>query len=236
MQYVPPCSPPVNEIKFLVNASNVQAIRDWVKQEFAPDPVAQLDADECYCTTSLYFDTPYFDVLRQRGSHGRAKYRVRKYGEAGPLFLERKLKRNDVVRKWRTVVPVDELPMLSKSSTPPWPGRWFGQRLSLRALRPVCQISYRRLARVGTSESGDPLRLTLDDQVRAVRVDRLEFHDPRAADRLDGLPAILELKYRRARPEVFTRLIEEFRLTPRPVSKYRTAAVALGYGARLVHA
>ncbi len=229
-------SSPVSEIKFPLTAAQAIEIRAWARRELAPDPLAQLDADDCYHTTSLYFDTPAFDVLRRRGSYARSKYRVRRYGASGELFLERKMKHRDVVRKWRTRVPVEDLSLLAESHSPKWSGRWFRRRLCARALRPVCEISYRRLARVGLSETGQPIRLTLDDQLKATRVEGLSFAAPGSADALPQIQAILELKFQRQIPAVFTRLIETFGLAPSPVSKYRSAAVALGYGAQLTHA
>lgn len=229
-------SSPVSEMKYPLTASQAIEIRAWARRELAPDPLAQLDDDDCYRTTSLYFDTPAFDVLRRQGSYARSKYRVRQYGTGGDLFLERKMKHRDVVRKWRTMVPAEELSLLSASHTPQWSGRWFRRRLCARALRPVCEISYRRLARVGLSETGQPIRLTLDDQLKATRVEALAFAAPGTASTLPQIQAILELKFQRQMPTVFARLIETFRLAPSPVSKYRSAAVALGYGAQLTHA
>jgi len=224
-------SAPVREMKFRLNATQAASIRVWAQRELSPDPLAQLDADECYRTSSLYFDTPEFDVLRRRGSYGRSKYRVRRYGAATELFLERKLKHQGIVRKWRTAVPSEALIALAEGES-----AWFGRRLHARALRPVCEISYRRLARVGACEQGQSIRLTLDDQLRAVRVDRLAFAAPGEANPLSQIQAVLELKYRSEIPAVFARLMAEFRLVPNSVSKYRTAAVALGYGAQLTHA
>ena len=226
---------PVSELKFRLTAQQADEIRAWARHELAPDPLAQLDSDDCYRTSSLYFDTADFDVLRRRGSYARSKYRVRRYGVTADLFLERKLKHEGTVRKWRTIVPAEDLQRLA-DCTPTWTGGWFGRRIHARALRPVCEISYRRLARVGLSELGQPVRLTLDDQLHAVRADQLAFAAPGSAGPLPQIAAILELKYRQQMPAVFTRLIDEFRLVPNPVSKYRSAAVVLGYGAQLAHA
>lgn len=229
-------SSPISEIKFSLTAVESGVIRDWARRELAPDPIAQLDPDECYRTSSLYFDTPRFDVLRRQGSYARSKYRVRQYGHGGDLFLERKMKNSGLVRKWRCVVPQEELSLLSGNEGPLWSGHWFRRRLCARALGPVCEISYRRLARVGLDETGHPIRLTLDDHLKAARVDRIAFAEPQLASALTHIPAILELKYHRELPAVFARLIQEFGLVPRAVSKYRSAAVALGYGARIAHA
>jgi hypothetical protein len=44
---------------------------------------------------------------------------------------------------------------------------------------------------------------------------------------LDG-QAIVEMKYRRQMPAVLRRAVEEFQLTPSPISKYRLGFNALG--------
>ena len=69
-------------------------------------------------------------------------------------------------------------------------------------------------------------RLTLDEAIDAVAITTLQF------SATDGVPVlagrlILELKFRSHVPVVFKRLINEFRLTPQAVSKYRLGQAAL---------
>ena len=108
-----------------------------------------------------------------------------------------------------------------------WIGSWYHRRLLLRRLKPVCQIGYHRTARVHMGNTG-PVRLTLDDQVRAAPVDSIRFRDgTETRPMLDG-QTIVEMKYRMEVPQVFKLLIEEFALTPARMSKYRLAARELG--------
>ena len=132
-----------------------------------------------------------------------------------------------VLAKRRTSLSCGDLDQLSVATVDTaWPGYWFHRRVAARRLRPVCQVSYARMARGGTSD-GEPVRLTLDHDLRArpargassKRATALAA----AADRL-----ILELKYQGASPAVFRRLVEEFALTPQPASKYRLGLAALG--------
>src|ERR1051326_6112390 len=216
------------EIKFLVPSPLGGEIRAWARQWLAPDPHAGGDLGDTYRTTSIYFDTGDFDVLRKTGSFGKSKYRIRRYGENQGVFLERKLKTRDLVSKRRSVIDVADLPRLG--DTEPrrgWGGYWFHRRIQARMLQPVCQISYLRTARVGAGSFG-PIRLTLDQDIRALPVIRTAFRHAHPGTLLSEHYLILELKFRRAIPELFRHLIATFRLEPQAVSKYRLAAAAPG--------
>jgi hypothetical protein len=71
--------------------------------------------------------------------------------------------------------------------------------------------------------------LTLDETIRALPATGLVFDDAKSGAALSESHIILELKYRFEMPVLFKSLVEEFALNPRPLSKYRLAAVALGY-------
>jgi hypothetical protein len=95
-------------------------------------------------------------------------------------------------------------------------------------LTPICQICYRRIARVAMSSCG-PVRLTLDDNIRARAASGLVFNPDPEGVRLSEHRTIIEMKYRLEIPAVFKELVEKFVLNPMPISKYRLAAVALEY-------
>lgn len=228
----PEAREPASEVKFLIDSGCAHAIGEWARTHIGPDPNAA-DETGCYQSTSLYFDTENLDVLNQRGSYARSKYRVRRYGGGDGAFLERKLKKSGVVTKRRSVIAIDDLSRLahgiieSGEAESGWNGYWFHRRLIARQLRPVCQISYRRLARV-TETGSCPLRLTLDRELRAHRTESLRFDTGATGIALPEKQLILELKFRRAMPALFNQLIDEFGLSPATVSKYRLAAAALG--------
>ena len=217
-----------SETKFLVDPQMADQIRRWARANMEADPHGTGQYGDEYLTSSLYFDTPAFDVLRRRGSYGRAKYRIRRYSDLDFVFLERKLRRPRLVAKRRTKVDLDELAFLENAKAPEdWKGNWLRRRLEARGLKPVCQVSYHRTAR-GVIEDGGPARLTLDDSIRAHPIDGVRFNDELgvaiAEPRL-----ILELKYRGYLPATFKRLIEEFSLSPAPASKYRYGMAAIGH-------
>jgi VTC domain len=219
------------EIKFLITAECAGQVRAWARARMGPDPNAEgANGDgDTYRTTSLYFDTQRFDVFEGSGSFSRAKYRIRRYGLADGVYLERKLKTGSLVAKRRSSVPIGQLERLSASQPEHgWAGYWFHRRMAARQLAPVCQISYKRMARVSATGAG-LARLTLDQDIRAARIRDVAFRPiPEGVALLDHR-TILELKYRLAVPVIFKELMEKFRLNPQPVSKYRLAMPALGY-------
>jgi VTC domain len=218
-----------SEIKFLVDPGLAAGIRAWARDRFAPDPHGSGQFGDEYRTTSLYFDTSALDVFHRRGSFGRSKHRIRRYGQDDVAFLERKLRTSRRLVKRRTAVSIDSLEWLdwTGDSEPraDWEGRWFARRLAARRLRAVCQVSYRRTARVVTTSLGEA-RLTCDDQVRARAVRDLAFGDGPGLPVLEG-HTILEMKFRGGMPAAFRELVERFCLPRRAVSKYRLSAVAL---------
>ena len=72
-------------------------------------------------------------------------------------------------------------------------------------------------------------RLTLDANLRAWEAGTFDFQTGQSQPVLAGR-VILEMKFRVEMPAVFKALVEEFQVNPGPVSKYRSAIVALGMG------
>jgi hypothetical protein len=222
------------EIKFLVSPACAEAIRLWARGRMQPDPHAGGPDGDCYQISSLYFDTPQFDVYHRHGSHGRAKFRIRRYDESKHAFLERKLKSRSVVGKRRSIVKVKELSRIGKGQPDRnWTGFWFYRRLMLRGLRPVCQISYTRTARVAEDTFG-VIRLTLDQDLFALPASGLGFNTVERGVAMTDEHVIVEMKYRREMPALFQEIVQEFGLTQQPLSKYRLAAGALGLTAEAV--
>jgi len=216
------------ELKFLVPLATADAIRTWAREHLTADPHGVGPAGDEYTTTSLYSDTPDQDVYRRQGSYGRSKYRVRRYGSSDVVFLERKLRTRALLSKRRSIVALDELPLLEQSvaDLAGWPGAWFASRLAMRRLGPVCQVTYERTARVTNTPYG-LARLTVDTDLAAQAASSWAFHAPDYHPVLTT-EAIVELKFIVAMPAVFKRFIETFGLVPATVSKYRLSAEALG--------
>lgn len=209
-----------SELKFFLDRDTAARLRKRAQALLAPDPHAGgPDADE-YSTTSIYFDTTDYAVYTRRGSYRRARYRIRRYGSGDMVFLERKLRTADCLTKRRTPTRIEDLPILTATTVDPkWPASWFHERLLTRRLGPVCQIAYRRTARVGMTDYG-PIRLTVDEDLRALPVDVPDFSTASGGVSMTPL-TIVEMKYRAAMPAVFKQIAEEFSLKPGRISKYR---------------
>ncbi len=219
---------PAYEMKFLVDEARAREAEAWAAARLAPDPHGDPALGGAYRTTTLYLDTPALDVFRRMPSFRRSKHRLRRYGSEPHIFLERKVKDGDRVRKQRSAVPDGELELLSNPmSVVSWVGHWFHRRLLDRGLRPAALVAYDRTAFVGATPEG-PLRLTLDRRARGSLTGAWAV--PADAGGLAILTGqvILELKFRLALPAPFKELVQALRLSPCPVSKYRTCMSAWG--------
>ena len=214
------------EVKFIVDAATGIRIREWARSHLEPDPYGTGPFGDEYHTSTLYFDTESLDVFHRRGSYGRAKYRVRRYSAGEHVFLERKLRKPDMVVKRRTKALLSAFD-LSNTASLNGQGEWFFSRLAVRRLQPTCVITYDRLARGGASDDG-PLRLTLDQRLHVLPADTFALSAPEG-DPIFREQMILELKFRGRLPALFRRLVETFLLAPKPISKYRLGMTSLGH-------
>lgn len=210
-----------SEIKFLIDPTLAEQVRAWVRERLVPDPNARGDT---YNVSSLYFDTTDFSIFHRRGRFQHSKFRIRRY-DSNTLFLERKLKISGQVAKRRTLISPEEFNRLAKPAAS-WAGGWFLQKAAARGLRPACQVDYFRTARVLLTPTG-PIRVTLDEGMRAIPVNEMRFHDASHGKLLTDR-VILELKYRRDLPVLFRELVAHFGINPVPSSKYRSAVQTLG--------
>ena len=76
----------------------------WARTFLGADPHGTGPFGDEYRTSTLYFDTAEGHVFHRWGSYGRAKYRIRRYGDSNVAFLERKLRRPGMLVKRRTQV------------------------------------------------------------------------------------------------------------------------------------
>jgi hypothetical protein len=209
------------EQRFLVQDTAAAEIVSWLRQWFLADPRGGGPQADAYRVTTQYFDTTGMDVFWQRGSHGRAKYRIRRYGDEPIVYLERKLRFGSVLAKRRSAAPADP----RQSAVAAGGTNWFWRRTALRQLHPVCVISYHRVARqAGLSDR--LARVTVDTDVR-VGVDTDVTCRPTSP--LVPGQAIVEIKCAETVPAAVKDLIERFALIPvSRSSKYRRAVTLLG--------
>jgi hypothetical protein len=213
--------PPAFEMKFLLDEARARDVERNLATRLSRDPHSERELDNAYRVTTVYCDTPDLDVFHRVGSHRRRKYRARRYGIEPRVYLERKTKQGERVRKLRTVIDGSEMESLSSfSHNDIWPGHWFHNQLLFRRLEPVCCVQYLRRAYVGVDDDG-PLRLTFDRDVCSTRVNDWTMTSPG-----EGLPALTDLvvcefKFRGALPALFKSVIQALALEPVGVSKYR---------------
>jgi len=218
---------PAFEVKFLLTEAEATEVEHRLRPSLLLDPHVDPSLGNSYRVTSVYFDTAAFDVYQRTKGHRRRKFRIRRYGSALSVFLEQKSKSQQRVRKRRTSIHENELESLSAVESNEWSGAWFAKKLAKRGLSPVCRISYQRLALIGTSTDG-PIRVTFDRSANGEAANGHVPHPVANGKSLLNDEVIAEFKFLGAMPTIFKTVIEDLRLAPRPVSKYRRCVEAAG--------
>jgi hypothetical protein len=200
------------EVKFRLTFEEADWAERWARERLTPDAHGDNGA---YRTTSLYLDTTFLDIYHKTRGYRRSKYRLRRYGSAELIHLERKVRRGDRVRKRRDAISLTEVSSLANGDN----GGWFGERVRQRLFQPVCWISYVRTAFQSATANG-PLRLTLDREVSGVPA--TGWTVPVRVEGRTLLPeeVILELKYRTSLPPLFHDLLAALPSRFAGVSKY----------------
>src|SRR5262245_52440775 len=214
------------ELKFLIDECQARQVEDWARQRLAPDPHGDSALGGAYLTTSIYCDTPTLCVFHAEPSYRRRKFRIRRYGSASWVFVERKSREDDRVSKRRTSLPLNEVPLLSESmALVSSQAYWFHRRLLRLDLGPACRVTYERTAFVA---SGGSPRLTLDRRIRGMLASDWNLAPAEPSVPLLNGRVILEFKFAAALPVIFKKLAADLRLTPVRVSKYRLCRAAWG--------
>ena len=214
------------EIKFVADISKYPRLVEWARLRLSADEHGIGAHGDEYQTSTLYFETRAFDVYRRRGSYGRSKYRIRRYGPSDTVFLERKFRTERLLVKRRTTVALSAIPNLADATHDAnWSGFWFHRRVRLRHLRPLVQLSYDRVARISQSSHG-PVRLTIDRNLRVLPLPDFAFL-PRVGLSFLEQACIVEVKYQMELPALFRELAETFCLDVQKISKFRAALRAL---------
>lgn len=216
------------ELKFVVDESIAIHVRDWATQHLEPDAHCAASSSEGYRVSSLYLDTPHWDVYHRTKPTGQRKFRLRRYGLEDVIWLETKRKSNGFGRKRRTSVPEVDAGRVLAPGDPDWVGAWFQRRVMLKQLRPVAAVTYQRFARVGSTTDGD-IRLTIDRDLRGTAA--TDWAVPHGiSGEIPLLPQgyVVELKFRDVLPSPFKQLLTSIPLQATSFSKYRAAVDACG--------
>jgi hypothetical protein len=216
------------ELKFLVSPESAEKIKAWAKAHMQIDLHADPAMGGAYETTTLYLDTPSFDILRRTEKTGGRKFRIRRYGDTERLFIEEKARRRDRVRKRRATMPIAELERLaSPEFDHRHPADWFHALIAEFSLSPTALITYRRHAYFGDT-GGSPIRLTLDTEICGREASAWRIERKNDGVRVLEDSVICEFKFADTLPVIFKDLIAELALQPSSVSKYRRVMRQIG--------
>ena len=203
-----PQTPPVlrHELKHQISLREDLVLSRRLRRLFPLDRHA--GADGSYRITSLYFDTPYDDALREKldGVDRREKFRLRYYGgDPSFLRLEKKFKVNGLCGKRSARMTLEdaqqllagEYGFLLDSGDPLFIQLY--SKIMGRGLRPKTIVSYDREAYVYPPGN---VRITLDRNLRT-GLGSLDFLNPglflmRAMEER----TVLEIKYDAFLPEI----------------------------------
>lgn len=217
-----------HEMKFLLDPAKAAELEQLLQGSLSIDPHADSAHGNTYSLTTLYCDTPDLAVFHRRGRYRLFKFRLRRYGASGRIYLERKSKRRLEVRKRRAVIGLGEMERFQGSPDGNgWAGAWYHSQLIRNQFRPVCLLHYDRVAYFGPGEHG-ALRLTFDHNVTGALVNTWSFDQPSEQHRLFADKIVCELKYRGPLPALFKTAIESLQLLSVGISKYRTLLIASG--------
>lgn len=221
------------ELKFRLTPAEAAFVEAWARKHLKPD---HHGAGGSYRVASVYCDTPALDVFRRSAGFKKRKYRVRRYGDSPDLFLERKTKVGDQVRKKRVTIGTHETDRLSAALVEAeWSGAWFHARIQKRNLGPVCLVSYQRTAFFGMA--GDaPIRLTLDHNVAGEPTRGWHVRPTGGGVPIVDGDFLCELKYHVHMPTLFQDLLPHLPAQPARVSKYRRCVELCGLAERIVAA
>jgi hypothetical protein len=224
------------ELKYLITESEAAAIERYIRPFLPLDKYSKLQRGRQYPIVSLYLDSPDLQLCRESltGLKNRFKLRVRSYTDEPeyPRFFEIKRRINRVIIKSRgRVMDRDVSILLARRSLPPQ-----GYTTDDAALRqfqfymagicagPAILIRYMREAYESTSENR--VRVTFD-RALCYKV----THEPLV--RLGGSGwqrnlltegnVILEIKFTGSYPAWLIRLVRDFGLDARSISKFATS-------------
>ncbi len=217
------------ELKYLLDASLSLEVRGWAREHLGVDAHCNESLGDSYEVNTLYLDTPELDLFHRTREVGKAKHRIRRYGDEPTWWLETKRKRSNVVKKNRTATNGDEVVarLSNLADQAPWCGEWFASRILERRLQPTVQIHYRRFARTSTLD-GESLRLTIDSHLQTSPAHG--WHVAATSDSVNRClrmhatdTEVLELKFHNRMPYLFKELLRSFAIPATSFSKYRTA-------------
>ena len=210
-----------HEEKYILTYRQYLLLRQRALQVLTPDAHGSAGT---YTITSIYYDDPLNTALDEKldGLAFHSKFRARTYDyDTGVVRLERKDKQGILTNKISSVIPWQQLPLVTQ------PGAWeqvegatreLLQQMQAKGLQPVVAVRYIRDAFYHT---GSDLRLTFDRELEAIPPDPQALRDPD----FHGIPVlepgsvVMEIKYGSYLP-TFLRKLTRVRAPQLSLSKY----------------
>jgi hypothetical protein len=229
------------ELKYLVDETRAQSVREYVRSFLAVDEFS--NGDMGYPVHSLYFDAPHMSLYHDtvEGKKNRFKMRIRYYDDRSdsPAFLEIKRRTTDAIKKARATISRAGVDEILGGNRPDPSSLMSGSEKSLTALRQFCDLRDRLDARPQTfvcywreafaSVADNHLRVTFD---RSVCGFRYRAGDGLLVPKQEGPPTIdqvvLELKFTNRFPTWMRDLVQIFDLQRCSVPKYVECVNAVG--------
>lgn len=223
------------ELKYFVTEATAQAIVQAIKPYCVSDE-HNGEAGAGYSIRSLYLDSPSLACFRakERSDPDRVKLRARVYDAAGPVSLEIKRKRGDVVWKERASVPRKDWSEYAQGFGPELKRgaralERFTRLAAELAAEPKVLIDYEREAYASTFDGY--ARVTFDRKVRALACESWNVDDTGERstpvvvfdEEQPEARVVLELKCEQFMPRWMADLIHDFDLRRVGFSKYNTA-------------
>lgn len=175
---------------------------------------------------NIYYDTPYYDLIRDsiEKPKYKEKFRVRGYGritDDSPVFLEIKKKYSGVVYKRRTFLPMSRTRLFLETGLLPENSNQIMQEIAyfmqFHHPEPKVYLAYDRVAYVGTDIP--ELRITIDRNIRS-RYHRLELDYDKDCHILNNQIYLMEIKVPAAYPLWLADILCNLQIYPISFSKY----------------
>ncbi|MEN6576056.1 MAG: polyphosphate polymerase domain-containing protein [Phycisphaerales bacterium] len=224
------------EMKYLVTESEAAAITGYVRPFLEYDKYSKLQRGGMYPIVSLYLDSPDLQLCRESlfGVKNRFKLRIRSYTDEPeyPRFFEIKRRINRVIMKSRARVTDQDVAVLLRGKLLPPQGYTTDEaalsqfQFYVAAIHAGPMILIRYLRQAFESASENRVRVTFDRELHYKVTSEPQVRLGGSGWQYNDLTvgyAIVEIKFTGCYPEWLSRLVRDFNLEARSISKFATS-------------
>jgi len=230
------------EMKYIIRKSISESIQKEIRNFMIYDGYANKELKKNYFVRSLYFENNNYSNFNEKvdGVKLRHKYRIRTYSNKldknTPIFLELKGRENERTYKIRFFIEQNDLNLffdkknyfkLKKTYLDNYLIERFIFDCYRKNLSPKILVDYNRTPYI--NKSGLYFRLTFDNNIFSLSNSSLYSTSLNSGCRecLAGF-TILEVKFESSIPAWFQRIVQNYQLQIRSISKFVIAADTLG--------